>query len=285
VLRFSYDNRWNRTALELANEVLDRQQGHPAALELRGILQWRLAQDPDAANPDELTEAAERDLRAAVTADPRRAVAWGALSDLLRRNARFAEAKHAAERALEADQFLEEASQIVFRLYETTLELKQWDEAEHWCEEGWRRFSSAVFVNCDLFLAALPGGPRDAPDEAWQALDRIVELSSPQSAGVNHVVGLTWVSAVIARAGLSDSARAVLARARETAADGLKPWIDYYGANTLLQLGDRQGALDLLDRFLEANPGRKRYLASDWMFETLWDDPGFASLVDTTSGR
>lgn len=282
VLRYASDTRWNHVALELTDEVLGRRPGYAAALELRGIVEWRLAQAPDADDADAMRQAAEQDLRAAVSTDPRRALAWSTLSDLLRRNARFAAAKRAALQALEADQFLEEASDVTFRLYETSLELKEFDEAERWCAEGRRRFQTENFAICHLFLVALPGGPRADPDEGWETLDEIVALSPRQSTDVNRSVGLAWQSAVLARAGQGDSARAVLGRARDAASENLKPWIDYYGANTLLQLDDRRGALDLLQQFLRANPGRKTYLASDWMIEPLWDDPAFERMVDTT---
>jgi len=282
VLVFESDTRWNRVALELANEVLRRQPDHARALELRGTVEWRLAQNPDAGESDAMLQAAERDLRAAVTADPRRAVAWSELSDLLRRGTRFAEAKSAAVRALQADQFLESAPDVTFQLYETSLELKQLDEAERWCAEGQRRFGTENFSICRLFLLALPGGPEPSPDEGWETLDQIVAVSPRHSVEVNRSVGLAWQSSVLARAGRGDSARAVLDRARDTAGETLKPWIDYYGSNTLLQLGDRSGALDLLRRFLTANPSRKSYLASDWMIEPLWDDPAFKEMVDTT---
>jgi TolB-like protein/tRNA A-37 threonylcarbamoyl transferase component Bud32 len=289
VLRYESDVSWNRVALDLASDVLQRRPDYPAALELKGIVEWRLAQMADAADTaeavdaDAMQRAAEQDLRAAVTQEPQRAAAWGALSDLLRRDARFEEARRAALQALEADQFLEEARDVTFQLYETALELKEFDEAERWCSEGRRRFNTSDFSICHLFLIALPKAPRGTPEDGWQTLDRIVALSSAQSVEVNRVVGQAWQSAVLARAGLADSARAVLDRARAAAADNVKPWIDYYGANTLLHLDDRSGALELLRRFLAANPGRKRYLASDWMVESLWDDPEFKALVDTSA--
>jgi hypothetical protein len=37
-----------------------------------------------------------------------------------------------------------------------------------------------------------------------------------------------------------------------------------------------------LGAFLEAIPQRKEYVASDWMFEDLWEDPRFKALVETT---
>ncbi|NIV73442.1 MAG: hypothetical protein GWN37_01000, partial [Gammaproteobacteria bacterium] len=48
-----------------------------------------------------------------------------------------------------------------------------------------------------------------------------------------------------------------------------------------LLLGERDEALDLLSAFLEAIPQRREYIASDWMFQDLWDDPRFKELVGT----
>ena len=46
-----------------------------------------------------------------------------------------------------------------------------------------------------------------------------------------------------------------------------------------LILRDRTGALELLELYLTVAPDRRSYLPSDWMFEDLWDDPGFQDLV------
>jgi len=113
-------------------------------------------------------------------------------------------------------------------------------------------------------------------------LDRLVEATSPPSRATNRAVGLSWAAAALARTGERDSARVVLSRAREAASAGLRPWIDYYGANVALISGSPDDALSMLTSFLEANPDRKRYLASDWMFEPLWEDARFRALVDTT---
>jgi hypothetical protein len=89
----------------------------------------------------------------------------------------------------------------------------------------------------------------------------------------------TWVAGALARAGHADSAVAVSERARAAASTSLRPWIDYYSANVRLLLGQRDEALELLTDFLEAIPQRKEYIASDWLFEDLWDDPRFVALV------
>jgi len=44
-------------------------------------------------------------------------------------------------------------------------------------------------------------------------------------------------------------------------------------------LGDREGAMELLDMYLQIAPDRRSYLRSDWAFEELWDDPRFAELT------
>jgi serine/threonine-protein kinase len=205
---------------------------------------------------------------------------WAALSNLHRIGTRYEEARLDAERALEADPFLSDADVILFRLYESSLELKDIGEAVHWCEEGRRRFpADRNFHACALFLVALAAGP--APDVArGRALaDTLVRSSPPQEREQIAIIAQTWVAAVLARAGRADSAAALVERSRAAAAGGLKPWIDYYAANVYLLLGRRERSLELIGAFLEAIPQRKTYVASDWMFQELWDDPRFQALV------
>jgi TolB-like protein len=268
-------------ALWHAERALESAPGDAAALELRGVLRYNLSLVPRLTEPAQLRRAAEADLRSAVAADPFRARAWATLSALHRTGTRFAEAKLDAERALEADPFLDRANTIIFRLYETSLELREMDEAVRWCEEGHRRFpEDNKFVVCSIFLLALPGGPEPDVNRARALLDTALRLTAPQEKDQYRLLGYGWMSAVLARAADEDGARSLVERARREAADtGLEPWIDYLSANTLLLLGDRDEALQLLSSFLSAIPQRKEYVASDWMFEDLWDDPRFKALV------
>ncbi len=271
-----------------AERALALEPGDARALELRGILRYAISESPRLSEPAELRTAAEEDLLAAVAADPSRARAWSTLSTLHRVSARHAEAKRDAERALEADPFLRAASTITFRLYETSLELREIDESARWCSEGRRRFpDDYTFVACSLFLLALPGGPEPDVERAWALADTVLRLSAPQQHGQLRLLGQVWVAAAIARAGLADSAVAVSERARAAASGPLKPWIDYSAANVQLLAGRRDAALALLADFLAEVPQRKEYIASDWTFEALWDDPRFQALVapDTTTAR
>jgi hypothetical protein len=85
------------------------------------------------------------------------------------------------------------------------------------------------------------------------------------------------VAAVLARAGLADSARSVIATARAGA--DIDPSRDLYQTEAFvqLQLGDRAAALAALKQFLVANPEYRDGLAEDpgWWFRDLAQDPGF----------
>jgi TolB-like protein len=263
-----------------AERALERAPEDARALELHGVLLFQMSVAREASDPSELRERAERELRAAVAADPWRARAWSDLSELQRRNTQFAEARQSAERALEADPFLEQARVIIFRQFQISLDLKDVSESIRWCDEGRRRFpADEWFVSCSLFLLGLSEGPEPDVDRAWVLLDSIWQMNPPQSREQRQALGETWVAGALARAGLRDSADAVIERVRAAPPEAVAPWIDYYAANVRLLLGERDRALDMLHEFLQAIPQRKEYIASDWMFQDLWDDPRFKELV------
>ncbi len=278
------DTVWLAVGMAHANRALKIDANHARAYELRGTLLSRFADGQAQPNAPSLLVQAEADLRRAVELEPDLAAAWATLSDLLRIKARFAEAKAAAERALEADAFLRNASVVTFNLYQTSLDLDQVAEAERWCAEGQRRFAGRDWTAaCRLFLGALGEGPRLSPESAMVLYERLLELSSPSARRVNEPVGHMWMAAVMVRAGLPDSAETLVQLARSEASEGLRPWIDYLDANVRLLIGDRDSALDRLSAFLDAVPQRKAYIASDWMFRPLWDDPRYRALVDTST--
>ena len=279
----AFDDEEVRRGLTHGERALELEPGDASALELRGFLRFRMSRAPELTHPTELREAAEADLRAAVAADPFRAHAWNTLSELHKIETEFAESKRDAERALEADPFLEEADIVIWRLYESSQELKDMDEAVRWCEEGHRRFPEKdYFVYCSLFMLSLSEGPEPKVETAWALADTSLQLAAPEQQAQLELLMHAWAAAVVARAGLGDSARAVIERVRNKAQPDLRPWMGYYAANVRLLLGERDEALDLLSAFLEAIPQRKEYLAADWMFQDLWDDPQFRELVGAT---
>lgn len=275
-----FDQGEANKSLDHIARVLELAPGHAGALELRGVIRSYMSENPQLVDPSEMRRLAEEDLRAAVAADPYRAQAWNALSALHQSDAQFAEARRDAERALEADPFLDEAHVVIWRLYESSQELMDMEEAVRWCEEGHRRYPEKdYFVSCSLFTLALSEGPEATPEKAWSLAEESLQLSSPEQRAPLRPVMESWVAAALARAGLADSAKAVAERARGAASSDLRPWLDYYAANVHLLLRERKQTLDLLAAFLEKIPQRRDYLASDWMFRDLWEDPGFKALV------
>ena len=277
----TYDQELTRLGIAHAERAIELDPIHPAALELRGTLRRYLWETADSAEAAELREGALEDLRAAVAADPSRARAWSDLSRILRVIGRFPEAKVAAERAYEADAFLASARTVVFNLCHTSLELEEFDDATRWCDEGRRRFPDrASFIALKLLFLAGSDGPEPDADEAWQLQQLFVDKSPPQKRPQRRVDGLMRVAAVLARSGLADSAEAVVLQARAADAQN-DPLTDYYEANVRLQLEQRDQALSLLRGYLEARPDRKTYIAEDWWWRPLRDDPRFKALVGT----
>lgn len=294
--RTAYDRAWLERARGLADSALVRAPGDPRALELRGMARLRLAQLAEGDRA--LRTAAEKDLRTALDAEPDRARAWSELSDLLRQEGRFAEASLAAERALEADAFLQLEDVVIYSLYTATLELADTAAARRWCAEGHRRFPERDwFHGCRLYNLAL-FEPPDV-ETAWRLLDTLVAHSADPDVTKNRAQGRLWVAAVLARraaelsaeddsateaavAALRDSARTVIADARDLAGPSptLTAWLDFYEAYVRHLLGEDDRALDLLGAWLEAMPQDRSRLSEDWMFRDLWDDQRFRGLVE-----
>ncbi len=272
----SYDIERTLAGIAHADRAVQLAPGDPSALELRGVLMTYLV--ASSADTDSLRREAERDLRAAVIADTTRAIAYSRLSRLLRESGRFAEAKLFAAKAYRADPYLESAIVVLARLCETSVELKDFEEAYYWCREGRRRFPKrASFMSGELLLLASVA-PKPEPDTVWQiALNLLNALPERQRLQQEPEV-LMDVAASLARAGLTDSARAVIRRARSLEY-GSRSEVDYREAHARLQLGEPDEALRLLRRYLEAEPGWRDYIAEDWWWEPLHGDPRFREMV------
>jgi TolB-like protein/DNA-binding SARP family transcriptional activator len=211
-----------------AEAALARAPGDPAALELRGTARWRLARLDSARSVQQLQNllaSAEQDLKTALERDPSRATAWSTLSQYLRLQGRHPEADVSARRALETDEFLADSDLIMERLYRSALLVGRFDEAWKWCGEGRMRFpTNWRFVECELTLLGYGRGTPEEVQRAW-ALRRELEQLDPStnarasSRAYSPVFRDMDVALVLARAGMRDSARAVVARARR-AADG-----------------------------------------------------------------
>ncbi|NIM51692.1 MAG: hypothetical protein GTO22_21005, partial [Gemmatimonadales bacterium] len=248
-------------------------------LELRGTLNYNLfRQLSDSATQPGLLESAREDLQAAVAVDASLASAWSSLSKLLHWQGEFAEAKRAAVRAYEADEFLEDAQAILFRLANISLELEDSQDAVKWAAEGRRRFPDVVDFPAVELGALTSHGPQPDVEKAWGLLKEIRSLMPPQRAEYFVPLATVQVAAVLARAGLRDSARAVIAQARTGASAAVIAFLAYDEAHAWVLLGERDRALEALTLHLENEPQDKAYIAEDPWFRELSDDPRFKAL-------
>jgi tetratricopeptide (TPR) repeat protein len=221
--------------------------------------------------------AAERDLRRSVAIDPGLASGWIALADLLYNDLwELAEARRDARRAYQVDAFLLEENHFAW-LCEISFQLKDYEEAQHWCAEGRRRFPDrARFITVEIAMLATDGVEPDVV-KAWELVDEMQRQDSPE---FNVPAAKMVTAAVLVRAGLPDSAQGVIADARRTIPEELAPYLDYLEAYARFRLGQRRESLKLLRSFLGVAPEYRAQLANDHWFAPLADDPAFERLVD-----
>jgi serine/threonine-protein kinase len=257
------------------------------ALEARGTLRYlkwlvNLAKDPTEAA--RLLAGAEADLRAAVAANTAQASAWATLAHLLNAKSRTAEAKVAALRAYEADPYLTNASTVVWRLFQNSLDLEDRPEATKWCDEGRRRFpDNPRFIECQIWIFALKGVKPDVP-QAWKLLDQYAERYPPNLRPYWTKRGSMLVAMALARANLPDSAKAVATRARLSPSEDPTRELSFFEAIVRVMVGDKDEALRLLNTYYAANPQLREGLDHDetWWFTPLRDDPRYKSLIQGT---
>ncbi|MCY7378334.1 MAG: serine/threonine-protein kinase [Gemmatimonadaceae bacterium] len=256
------------------------------ALEYRGKLQYLrielqlLNEGPDY---NRTLERAEDDLRAAVDQNPSQAGAWVTLSSLAYNKHNVQEALNAAQKAYAADAYLANARDVLRRLFWTSHDMEQFPEAGKWCAEGHRRFPRDLpFVECQLWMLTTKARRAD-PDEAWRLVDSMRVRTPAKDTAKTDRHARIITAAVLARAGLKDSARAVLVRARGT--PDIDPEHELVGDEAIARvfLKDYDEAVRLLESYLAANPQHRKGFATKtslwWKDATLQAHPRFKALI------
>jgi len=250
----------------------------PEALEIRGRLRYTLWSYFGRPATDSLLTQSQRDLQNAVAGDSGRAVAWFTLSELYRQEGRLSDADDAAQSALRADAYLDQAPRVMAELFFSALTLGHWDDARTWCARGVRRFPTRPnFVDCELRILGWAGAGSTDIAAAWRAA---AEADRVDSGPVLVADRAMMVAAVIARSGLRDSALGVVRAARAAVTD---PYVatdmSYAEAYVRLLLGEREEALRLLGHYLDANPQARASAAQHLWWAALRTDPRFQALV------
>jgi serine/threonine-protein kinase len=270
-----FDRVWIDAGIEHANRALELAPLHPQGLELRGKLYAWIALGGDTEDGGAALGLAYKDLQAAVAEDNTLARAWATLAELYIHEARFPEARVAIGRALEADAFLDEAQRIYMLAGLAALNLEEFEEALFWTDEGFKRFADRRgFAGLRLLLLSSPDLIAESSiEQAWEAVHLLEQVEPPEKWPSQWMKMAT----VLAAAGLQDSARSVIRRARAEEVDD--PFVQYYEAKAWLSLGERGEAVRLLGIFLAARPDMKPYLRGDWWWRPLDKDSTFQSLI------
>ncbi|MDH3458473.1 MAG: hypothetical protein OER90_16645, partial [Gemmatimonadota bacterium] len=273
---------WLETASRHAADALRLASGDARALELRGTVryrQWklRLSTDPDAQG--RLLQSARADLEAAVQADPTLAQARVTLSYLFFDLEDVPASLLAAQRGYEEDVYLENASDLLNRMFWGSLDLENFGQARRWCDEGSRRFERDWrFVSCRLWLMATPA-VEASPAEAWRLraqLDSLVRDTFLRTQADYLVAG------IVGRAGLADSARSLFLATRQRLRPDFDPELELLSLEAYLRtlIGDQDESIDLLKRVGAANPEHDfREAAGTWWWRSIRNHPRFSEVV------
>jgi DNA-binding SARP family transcriptional activator/TolB-like protein len=273
-------------ALAHAERAVRARPGYPAALEARGrvrYLVWSYLPPAEQRERRDLIAAAEDDLRSTVESAPWRASAWSTLSALHMLRADFELARFAADQGYRADAYFTGADALLQRLFTTAFELGLDDEAADRCAEGQRRYPGAEpFLECALILSGWGARPMLNPDSAWQLAARLYR-SAPRALADEYAgVYESLVAGTLVRAGMADSARAVVERV--AARLELHPHAAHAAAAVFVLLDEPAAATELLGRVLREQPNTGFSLVRSRRFEPLRGLPAYDRLTGPGSG-
>ena len=269
-----------QAAFDASSRALARDSASAGALALRGTTLHALASlAADAEERDRLDGEAEAWLERAIATDPARVDALLELAD----HARFHDgdserALDLMERAWEADRWRADADVLLSGIAELATDIPDYDRALAALREGRRRWPDNVeFPAIELIVLASDGTDVDA---AWALGETVAELAALDRADPYVLLMQSQVARVISRAGLPDSARAVLERVEaETARIGEEDYLAYDLAHAWLVYGDTTRALDWLEVELAAYPDKRAMRAAEPWFRPLHGNPRFEELV------
>jgi TolB-like protein len=255
------------------------------ALEYKGKLLYSRITQRLLANPVESERTlalAESTLTRAVQIDKNQAGAWDALSALHYRKPDLQAVIGAALRAYEADAYLRSTRQILVRLFLASYNLEQFPEAAKWHKEIERRFPADRYVPEGRLLMYRTKYESPDVDSAWVYAGQYAARTPTPDREFGRRWAEIHVAGVLANAGLADSARRVLLRARTTSSS-VDPTrqLSAMEAAVRVMLADHDEAVSLLKDYLTVNPHHRKGFANrtaPW-WRDLQDNPKFKALI------
>ena len=273
------------SGLAYADSALAIDPRNADAYEFKGkLLYFRITQHliGDPAESERTLTLAESTLTRAVTINKTQAGAWDALSALHYRKPDLQAVMNAALRAYESDAYLRSSRTILLRLFLASYNLELFPEAAKWLKEIERRFPNDRYVvEGRLLMYRTKYEPPDV-DSAWAYLDEYVTRTPERERELGRRKGQILVAGVLANAGLADSARRVLLRAR-VASPQLDPQRDLppNEASVRVMLGDYDEAVRLIKDYLTVNPEHRKGFVNRtmWWWRDLQTYPKFKALI------
>ena len=282
---------WIDSGMAHAEHALQRAPNNPDGLEIRGNLKFfrvLVGLVPETDKATALVSEAEKDLEMATQANPLQAGAFATLSHLYYRTKTNVDVHMAAKRAFEADAFLTNADVVLNRLFASSYDLNNIDpDAISWCEQTQRRFpTSANAARCQLQLLTTRSRPAHAAAvaKAWALADSVVMRSPKLQQTVQRLASDLFVAAVLARAGMADSARRVVQRSQGDAEVDPKRDLMLRAAFVHTILADTTAAVKALNVYFSRNDERRAAYANDpgWWFKPIAQSPAYQKLVGST---
>ena len=282
--------------IEHAQHALDIQPGHPEALAIRGTLRyWKhiLNVAHDQAEQERLLAEGRDDLERAVRRDPTLAGAWNILSHMKYTSGNITAGVLDAQKAYDADAYLDAADAIVWRLYSGNYDLENWPEATRWCRVGRDRFpDDPAFIICPLDLMAA-GAMDPDPDRAWDVAAEVEAHADPSLREFERINAMLTVGGVLTQAAeeardparsrlLHDSALAVIDRASAQITHDIDVGDDLRWTEAKMRVlaGQEDRAIDLLGRLIAGNPDHAFGTGAEigWEWRPLLSHPRFPEL-------
>ncbi|MEJ2186159.1 MAG: hypothetical protein P8Z36_09510 [Gemmatimonadota bacterium] len=252
--------------VEYATEGMKKAKGSVEALEIRASLEWwawRLSQPMDTTAATALLDRAENDIRKATALAPHRAAPWNLLGGIALQRGEWGDAYWALTRAIAADAYLKKNAEIVLRLFTAAWETDNVEAAQSWCGLIEQRLGPTwPGAYCQMHLNAV----RKKPDTT-----QIRRLRSNLQTAADWTEirpSFDALAAVIfARDGATARAHTLLNGIPRTApsaddATMLEAW-------AWLELGKKDTARALLERYVEASPSARHGMLESRRFAAL----------------
>jgi serine/threonine protein kinase len=271
----------HRKAVAAADAAIRSAPAEAEPHELRGVALLGLWFEAPSDQADSIGRETEQELRRAIALDLSVARAWEALGTYYLFTGRFAEGRQAIAQAQQADAFLLSEPNILRWQILADLNLEHYADASQTCDRGARWYPlELAFLNCQYVILGWSAADLKSADRAWQLGRKAEDQATPSRRRDTYRTNLLMTAAILARAGLRDSAESLL-RTFEGTRQGP---VDLDGfasdeAYVRLLVGQQDRALALLRTFLHGNWAQRGYIIRTPWFRSLHESPAFIAMT------